>query len=467
MIKHSKIVAVIATTLLLVTVIGASFAYFMSGSVDTTNKTDITGTTGSAIPISLVTIGDNISLSASSQSMIEASISDSPVATEEGTLTVKLTAGTSELPIECEYDIYYVWESDSDTYTRTDNSLLEFTYRINKNSSNYINETNYVSTTNTVQKIGTEKITSSGTEVVDTYNITNKFYNLSVDQTLNANKNFKIKYYIDTNESRCTRKSVTYLYNTFSIGDESYHAGSLNPINPTYGTRWFVANDTEIEDYVSYPTKESCTPSLTFWNDDDYNGYECVSMETTYGGIGNYQSSLEEVLNKTTTAYCIKHTSYISDCNWSEELYNSLEECQNNIANGDNNHVCVETNFVNVFLKHKVENDIVIDTEICVYANNNIFCIGDNYWNTDGETTKNHLKTDMENALGLNATSCTYGNNGAKCTFDGFHCDTSSNGGVGCFTNQSLNGEVKYNTYSLYSVGYCGVSVDDGEFYCK
>ena len=88
--------------------------------------------------------------------------------------------------------------------------------------------------------------------------------------------------------------------------------------------------------------------------------------------------------------------------------------------------------------------------QACIHYNNNIFCLGPNYWDTDGETTKTKLKTAMESALGTSADNCSSGSIIANCNFgsldfyvyaDGsvfsnlysIRCQVYNNGSASCF----------------------------------
>ena len=201
---------ILGISVLIITVIGSAFAFFSGVDLNTTQISDFSGETGGATSISLITVGDALNLSVDSIDMLSSNISSEAVTSDEGTLEVRLTAGTPEVPIECEYDIYYAYTTDNTTtnYVRSSATLNEFTYQINKNNTNYISETNYVNTTSTPQKLGTEKIISYGTEVIDTFTITSKFYNIDANQTHNSSGNFKIRYYVEADRGKCVGYST-------------------------------------------------------------------------------------------------------------------------------------------------------------------------------------------------------------------------------------------------------------------
>ena len=70
--------------------------------------------------------------------------------------------------------------------------------------------------------------------------------------------------------------------------------------------------------------------------------------------------------------------------------------------------------------------------EVCLYQNNKVFCLEPNYWETDGETTKNKLKTSMEAALGTTASSCDSLSSFAHCDFGSGYCYARNDGLVYC-----------------------------------
>lgn len=76
-----------------------------------------------------------------------------------------------------------------------------------------------------------------------------------------------------------------------------------------------------------------------------------------------------------------------------------------------------------------------MDNQVCLFYNNNEFCIGPNYWDTNAATTLNKLQADMETSLGTSASSCS----GVGCTFGNNACYSTSNGQVYCETRKVLS----------------------------
>ena len=255
--KRTVILLIIGIATLLVTVIGATFAYFAGEYLSADGKVDFSGRIAGSSNLSLVTLGDTINLNITRDNMLESNVSDSPVASDNGLLQVKLTAGSAEVPIECEYDVYYVYEEDDTTtnYIRSDANKNEFTYQVTKDSVVIIEETNFENTSLVPHKVLTKKIVSNGQEVMDTFSISANFYNIDIDQSSHAGGNWKIRFYIDTNESRCSRYSGVTNYSINTINSEEdidyLTAKRINEIRTTpntdvsgkTGNIYYVSND--------------------------------------------------------------------------------------------------------------------------------------------------------------------------------------------------------------------------------
>ena len=443
--KHASLLIVFGIALLLVTVVGATFAYFANGSINSENKTDINANVAGALNISLYTIGDSLSLSVPSVSMLPANITNEAVAEDNGTLEVRLTAGNENIAVECEYDIYYVYDNASDVYSRSDNNSLEFTYKINKNDTLYKRETNYINKTSVPQKIGTGVIRSNGTETIDTYSISSKFYNLDVNQSSNADSSFKIKFYIDTNENRCT-KSGGYTGYVYRMNDN--YADKKMLLTNTSGTRWVMAYSSM--EFFNYEDRNTCVERLealsssylygaAYYVMDDvpenFDGFYCKESAGEFEGIGDYYTNRDDLANVTYDFYCIMNEGE-NECAEDigsftvRNLYRELSECESDI-NYDTQrceHLVMPSDPL-YYLKHEVVGGVITDTETCLYLNNREFCMGPNYrvdGDEDGSLTAAKLKMEIESAIGLEFScssnsdplfedyiSCTYGN--ARC----------------------------------------------------
>ncbi len=88
--------------------------------------------------------------------------------------------------------------------------------------------------------------------------------------------------------------------------------------------------------------------------------------------------------------------------------------------------------------------------EVCIYYNNNEFCLGPNYWVSDiqGEidlsATITKLQNEAETALGIEAIEC-YEGQGAACTFDDFEIMTGDDVNNVVIITWSANGNACYS----------------------
>ena len=205
--KRIMLQLIVSICLLSVLLFGLSYAYFIGGDINTTSSTDFSGTTASALNISLISTSAEINLDVASKNMLLGDYNYYvPASNTNGSFQVRLDAGIETEPITCEYDLYYVYLSDSNTtdYIRTNPEKKEFTYTIKRNSLEAISETNFVNSTSTPQKLGgTYSITSYGKQSIDVFNINVNFYNLEDDQIALANGKYKIKFYVSTDINRC------------------------------------------------------------------------------------------------------------------------------------------------------------------------------------------------------------------------------------------------------------------------
>ena len=205
---QNKVLSVIALATLIITVLGASFAYFNaavnkgSGSALTTviDQNDVVFT-ASASDLNMEITADKMTQSASKDGMVEAGFND------ESLIYVELIAG-SENPVECTYNIYYQWDSAASAYlSKTSGATKEFTAQLilmgntegGKEGTNKLkNETQFtdvVTTTNkTIVVEGAKIVDSSSQEGMQIWNPVIRFYNLQQNQSALANKSFKGKF---------------------------------------------------------------------------------------------------------------------------------------------------------------------------------------------------------------------------------------------------------------------------------
>ena len=122
--KNTLLLTVIAVATLLVAVVGATFAYFGSFSVNNTSRTNVSVGTDEAVGSSLVTTGASIKLHVLGKEMTYDPTNNGSVAvgtddegtTDTGNLTVKLDAASTTTITTCTYDIVYAYDADADRY---------------------------------------------------------------------------------------------------------------------------------------------------------------------------------------------------------------------------------------------------------------------------------------------------------------------------------------------------------------
>ena len=85
------------------------------------------------------------------------------------------------------------------------------------------------------------------------------------------------------------------------------------------------------------------------------------------------------------------------------------------------------------------ESNNAIKHEICLHYNNKLFCVDNNYWTTDADTTKTKLKADMESALGTTARTCSTNSSqtGISCFFGSAYCFIGQNNINNCHDGTS------------------------------
>ena len=209
--KIKKSVAVFATTLIVVIVGVASFAYFGTFDVNLINNVAVninSSSPGNATFISNAT-QLNLQVPAANMSFTAA---NNTVAAKEDTAFLDVTlTGSANLLTTCTYDIVYEYDSGSNVYgqgetTKTSGATKEITIEVNgMNGNNHFEqETNfdlanvqsYYDSTNKYYKlVEGATIQSLGTEQSVRWKITGRYYNLDVSQSQLGGRAFTGKIY--------------------------------------------------------------------------------------------------------------------------------------------------------------------------------------------------------------------------------------------------------------------------------
>ena len=240
--KNTLLLTVIAVATLLVAVVGATFAYFGSFSVNNQSRANVNVKTDEAIGSSLISTGADISIHVTGQQMTydptktETDKVDVSGATDNGTLTVTLDANSAATITTCTYDIVFQYDSGATVYgpggkgptkygADNANSLdgKEFTYQYavvaptgpatpaadekitmlkDENTEHSFSDFSGATSLENAVKVGSGKISTSqgattDTKYVQQVKFTVKFYNFpSIAQDAVANGNYKGAFFI-------------------------------------------------------------------------------------------------------------------------------------------------------------------------------------------------------------------------------------------------------------------------------
>ena len=264
--SNIKLLSIVASILILIVVIGASFAYFGTYK-ENVNKYSINITIDEFAKATFVTKAANINLSVSKKDMV-AYEAGTKASENNVNLNVVLISGNPNVKVTCTYDIYYEYDDGASIYgvsptTVTDSSLKELTLKVNGNSgtNNYAEEKNFNYDSNwtinpykrlIVKGASITDATKDGT--TDTWNFNMSFYNLDADQNHLAGKTFSGIFYVDKDSIECdyqNNESNPTLYQTIENRyneDKTYLGlytgeGADTYANPVYYYKGNVENN--------------------------------------------------------------------------------------------------------------------------------------------------------------------------------------------------------------------------------
>ena len=213
--SNIKLLSIVASVMLLIIVVGASFAYFGTYK-ENIDKYKINITIDQFAKATFVTKDANLNLSVSKKDMV-AYETGTKAAENSANLNVVLTSGNPNVKVTCTYDIYYEYDTNSSIYgvsptPVTDSSLKELTLKAvgSTGTNNYADEKNFNYDTSWTQNPYKRLIvkgasitdaTKNGT--TDTWNFNMAFYNLDADQNKLAGKTFAGSFYVDKDSIQC------------------------------------------------------------------------------------------------------------------------------------------------------------------------------------------------------------------------------------------------------------------------
>ena len=213
--SNIKLLSIVASVMLLIIVVGASFAYFGTYK-ENIDKYKINITIDQFAKATFVTKDANLNLVVSKKNMV-AYETATKAAENSANLNVVLTSGNPNVKVTCTYDIYYEYDTNSSIYgvsptPVTDSSLKELTLKAvgSTGTNNYIDEKNFNYdtswTTNPYKRLivkGASITDATKNGTTDTWNFNMAFYNLEADQNKLAGKTFAGTFYVDKDSIQC------------------------------------------------------------------------------------------------------------------------------------------------------------------------------------------------------------------------------------------------------------------------
>ena len=213
--SNIKLLSIVASVMLLIIVVGASFAYFGTYKEDI-DKYKINITIDQFAKATFVTKDANLNLSVSKKNMV-AYETGTKAAENSANLNVVLTSGNPNVKVTCTYDIYYEYDTNSSIYgvsptPVTDSSLKELTLKAvgSTGTNNYAGEKNFNYdtswTTNPYKRLivkGASITDATKNGTTDTWKFNMAFYNLEADQNKLAGKTFAGTFYVDKDSIQC------------------------------------------------------------------------------------------------------------------------------------------------------------------------------------------------------------------------------------------------------------------------
>ena len=304
--SNIKLLSIVASVVLLIIVVGASFAYFGTYK-ENIDKYKINITIDQFAKATFVTKDANLNLSVSKKDMV-AYETGTKAAENSANLNVVLTSGNPNVKVTCTYDIYYEYDTNSSIYgvsptPVTDSSLKELTLKAvgSTGTNNYADEKNFNYDTNWTQNPYKRLIvkgasitdaTKNGT--TDTWKFNMAFYNLDADQNKLAGKTFAGTFYVDKDSIQCDYQN--------NDGGSSVSGKSFDTV--------FAKNNSDIfdENGLRYEGKDPNNYICL----DNKTGGTCSSSSLLFRIIGLFD---EDTSNDGTTSAGTKKLLKILDTN--------------------------------------------------------------------------------------------------------------------------------------------------------
>lgn len=256
---------------LLITIITFSYAFFAINTTPT-NTMNVNVTVANGVVANFTVQGNgDMNVSVSGANMLSSEIG-SVAGTNTQNLNVTLISDTT---VTCVYDMYFSWNNNSDSYTKTTGATNELTISGTDNL-NTLNEVQVPNSGNSL-KLGSFYIRANASTVTKTWNITANFYNLNINQDAHADKTYLGK--VDIRNAVCFKTENEYVYTGY---EEAY----IIPITGYYSVKVWGAQG------GNNGGKGGYSEGLVYLNQND----------TVYINVGNMPTGLEGGYNGGGTA---------------------------------------------------------------------------------------------------------------------------------------------------------------------
>ena len=324
--KIKKSLAVFATTLIVVIVGVASFAYFGTFDVNLINNVAVNINSSSPGNATFISNATQLNLQVPAANM-SYTAANNTVAAKEDTAYLDVTlTGSANLLTTCTYDIVYEYDSESNVYgqgttTKTSGATKEITIEVNGMNGNnhFVTETNfdhaniqsYYDSTNKYYKlVEGAKIQSLGSTQSVRWKITGRYYNLDVSQSQLGGKNFTGKIYAIS--KGCSSEDGT----TVKKGYETILANNGGAASMTTLTSTDFAKVTTASDKGMYKATDDLGTSYYFRGavDNNWVKYGKYTKNTYYTYDDDYNYSLVDSCDGL--AKCYKIASKGDDMYW-------------------------------------------------------------------------------------------------------------------------------------------------------
>ena len=181
--KNTILLTVVAVATLLVAVVGASFAFFAVDTSRNQANVKVETTTATAQDQFISTGSGAIELDITTAKMQKP---ESDVVADSDSDSLEVTLTTSNGTASCEYYLQYAPATEGfNAYTQTVGVAKEYTLQATDGSQ----DSGEVQLTGATQKFGPYEITTTSS-ATQTWTLTAKFYNSTVDQSAHINKKY-------------------------------------------------------------------------------------------------------------------------------------------------------------------------------------------------------------------------------------------------------------------------------------